>query len=213
MAGNEYQMIRINYYCILSACLTALFFAGVSPASAATSTADLDQDQDGLPDRLEKLFGADPLNADTDGDGYTDRAEVFNGYSPTSTTPARLQKSLYVHLKTQVMEQRVMDIPIATYQISTGKKGLPTPTGTFSILNKKPRAWSRASRLWMPWWMLFSKKGQAIHELPEWPNGKKEGADHLGTPVSHGCVRLGVGPAKLLYDWAPVGMPVVIVSK
>jgi len=63
----------------------------------------------------------------------------------------------------------------------------------------------------MPWWMQFSKSGMGLHELPEWPNGKKEGEDHLGTPASGGCVRLGVGPAKSLYDWTPVGTPVSIV--
>lgn len=49
-----------------------------------------------------------------------------------------------------------------------------------------------------------------IHELPVWPDGIKEGENHLGTPVSHGCVRLGVGPAEFLYNWTPIGTPVKI---
>ena len=35
---------------------------------------------------------------------------------------------------------------------------------------------------------------------------------HLGKPASHGCVRLGIGPAKELYDWAPIGTRVVVVK-
>jgi lipoprotein-anchoring transpeptidase ErfK/SrfK len=32
----------------------------------------------------------------------------------------------------------------------------------------------------------------------------------LGIPVSHGCVRLGIGPAKQVYEWTEVGTPVII---
>lgn len=36
---------------------------------------------------------------------------------------------------------------------------------------------------------------------------------YLGKPASHGCVRLGVGPAKLLYDWTEIGTKVIIKEK
>lgn len=86
-----------------------------------------------------------------------------------------------------------------------------TPTGEFKVHNKNPRAWSRTYGLYMPYWMAFVPSGKyGIHELPEWPGGYKEGANHLGTPVSHGCVRLGVGSAKAVYEWAEVGTPIVI---
>jgi lipoprotein-anchoring transpeptidase ErfK/SrfK len=63
----------------------------------------------------------------------------------------------------------------------------------------------------MPYWMAIVPGGKfGIHELPEWPGGYKEGANHLGTPVSHGCVRLGVGPAQTVYNWADIGTPVVV---
>lgn len=58
--------------------------------------------------------------------------------------------------------------------------------------------------------MPFIGTQYGIHELPEWPNGVKEGTGHLGTAVSGGCVRLGIGPAKALYDWAEVGTEVEI---
>lgn len=98
---------------------------------------------------------------------------------------------------------------MAEYPVSTGKWSTPTPVGTRYIENKIERAWSKEYGLYMPWWNSLGG-GYGIHELPEWPNGYKEGAGHLGTPVSHGCIRLGVGPAKEVYDWAPVGTPVYI---
>ncbi|HLC43900.1 MAG TPA: peptidoglycan binding domain-containing protein [Patescibacteria group bacterium] len=93
--------------------------------------------------------------------------------------------------------------------VSSGKASMPTPTGTYAIQNKNPRAWSAQYGLWMPWWEAFSGS-YGFHELPEWPNGTKEGANHLGIPVSHGCVRLGVGPAETLYNWTDIGTPVYI---
>ncbi|PIS07376.1 hypothetical protein COT78_04025 [Candidatus Berkelbacteria bacterium CG10_big_fil_rev_8_21_14_0_10_43_13] len=94
--------------------------------------------------------------------------------------------------------------------VSTGKASMPTPTGTYSILNKSPRRWSSSAGLWMPWWEEFKAGGWGLHELPEWPNGYKEGADHLGIPVSHGCIRLGIGPAEALYNWTEIGTQIYI---
>ncbi|MEA1926414.1 MAG: L,D-transpeptidase family protein [Patescibacteria group bacterium] len=99
---------------------------------------------------------------------------------------------------------------IGAYKISTGKRGMDTPSGTYKIIAKSRRPWSAKYKLYMPWFMQFTYEGHGIHELPEWPGGYKEGANHLGIPVSHGCVRLGVGPAKVVYDFVETGTPVVI---
>lgn len=95
------------------------------------------------------------------------------------------------------------------YTVSTGKWDTPTPIGTRYIESKSAKAYSAPYDLYMPYWNSIGG-GYGIHELPEWANGYKEGEDHLGTPVSHGCIRLGVGAAEAVYNWAPVGTPVVI---
>lgn len=98
-----------------------------------------------------------------------------------------------------------------SYLISSGKRGMDTPKGEFSIHNKAPRPWSKTYGLYMPYWMAFTADGKfGIHELPEWPGGYKEGADHLGRPVSHGCIRLGVGHAGNVYAWADIGTVVIV---
>lgn len=98
---------------------------------------------------------------------------------------------------------------INKFTISTGKWSMPTPRGQRAIYSKTERAWSETYGLYMPWWNDIGG-GYGIHELPEWPGGAKEGEGHLGIPVSHGCVRLGVGAAQWVYDWAPIGTPVFI---
>jgi len=105
---------------------------------------------------------------------------------------------------------------VCDFPISSGLPSLPTPTGNFKIENKRTVAYSAPYDLYMNWWMAFTpNEAYGIHELPYWKYSwgtVTEGANHLGTQVSHGCVRLGIGPAKQVYDWAPLGTPVEIVN-
>lgn len=99
---------------------------------------------------------------------------------------------------------------VGQYRVSTGKWSMPTPQGEYTINNKNARAYSNKYNLYMPYWMAFIGSEYGIHELPEWPDGTKEGESHLGTPVSHGCIRLGRGSAEAVYNWTDVGTPVYI---
>jgi len=119
-------------------------------------------------------------------------------------------KYIDIDLKTQTLTAFQDKNPVYRFKVSSGKWTMPTPTGTFSIRNKTSRAYSSKYNLYMPYWMAFTGQGHGIHELPEWPGGSKEGAGHLGRPVSHGCVRLGVGAAETVYDWTNVGDKVYI---
>ncbi|HEU0051466.1 MAG TPA: L,D-transpeptidase [Patescibacteria group bacterium] len=122
------------------------------------------------------------------------------------------QKWIFISLSTQTLEERLGMSRLSEYKISSGKALTPTPTGFWSVRNKVPMAWSKMAGLWMPDWMAFTPFGHGIHELPIWPSGYREGEAHLGTPVSHGCVRLGLLDAKSVYDWAEIGTPVVVVQ-
>ena len=120
-------------------------------------------------------------------------------------------KYIDVNLGQQVMVIFENSVALDAYMISSGKKGMETPAGSYTIRNKAPRPWSKEYSLFMPNWMALVPDGKfGIHELPEWPGGYKEGANHLGTPVSHGCIRLGVGSAKRVYEWAEIGTPVSV---
>ena len=128
-------------------------------------------------------------------------------------TEPKIQEGKYIdiNLKSQIMTIFENGKMLDAYLISSGKPGMPTPQGAFHIANKSPRAWSKKYGLFMPYWMALVSSGDfGIHELPEWPGGFKEGQAHLGIPVSHGCVRLGVGPAEIVYHWAEIGTPVII---
>ena len=128
-------------------------------------------------------------------------------------TRARIVEGKYIDidLSTQIMTTFESGKILNVYLISSGQRGMETPIGDHKIYNKAPRPYSKAYGLYMPYWMAIVPDGKmGLHELPEWPGGYKEGANHLGTPVSHGCVRLGVGAAKAVYDWAEIGTPVIV---
>jgi hypothetical protein len=94
-------------------------------------------------------------------------------------------------------------IPIGITTVSTGKPGLETPTGVFTILQKEEE---HTSNLYdnapMPLMQRLTWSGVAMH------------AGHLpGYPASHGCIRLPQAFAKLLYDVTKLGMTVVITDQ
>lgn len=127
-------------------------------------------------------------------------------------TAAKIKEGKYIdlNLAAQVLSTFENGKLLDSYIVSTGKKGMDTPKGQFKVMAKKLRPWSSKYKLYMPFFMQFTGQGHGIHELPEWPGGYKEGANHLGIPVSHGCVRLGVGPAEIVYNWAEAGTPIVV---
>lgn len=169
-----------------------------------------DADNDGLNDRLEIKYRTNLINADTDGDGIKDGDEIAKNYDPLTPDGAKTAKIIKIELAKQELSYYAGKVRLDTFKISSGKPGMATPKGSFKIGNKSPKAWSKPYGLWMPYWMGMAGQRFGLHELPVWPNGYREGADHLGKAVSHGCVRMGIGPAKTLYDWADIGTEVVI---
>lgn len=171
---------------------------------------DSDLDNDGLSDAWEIKFKTNPIIADTDGDGFKDGEEADYGFDPARGDGARLDVSLRINLAAQTLDYLLNSYVWKSFPVSTGKVSTPTPAGEFKIVNKIDKAWSRSFGLWMPYWLGLSASGIGIHELPVWPNGYREGENHLGTPVSHGCIRLGLGSAAYIYERIPVGTVVYI---
>jgi peptidoglycan hydrolase-like protein with peptidoglycan-binding domain len=89
---------------------------------------------------------------------------------------------------------------VATSKVSTGKPGHSTPTGIFSILEKRKYHESNIySNAPMPFMQRLTWSGIALHEgnVPNYP-------------ASHGCVRLPSAFAKSLYGMTERGIHVII---
>lgn len=96
------------------------------------------------------------------------------------------------------------DTVVATSKVSTGKAGHATPTGIFSILEKRRRHESNIySNAPMPFMQRLTWSGIALH-----------GSNHVPDyPASHGCVRLPGKFAASLFKMTGYGMHVVISDR
>ena len=103
---------------------------------------------------------------------------------------------------------------IAQWVCSTGRRGAGTKVGTFRVQSKMAKAYGSRWNIWMPYWLGIYYAGgseNGIHGLP-WnaSTGVQIWSGNVGMPITYGCVMLNNTNAKMLYDMAYIGMPVVI---
>ncbi len=109
---------------------------------------------------------------------------------------------IYVSKADQTLTVYDGDVVVATSKVSTGKPGHTTPSGIFSILEKRKYHESNLySNAPMPFMQRLTWSGIALHE------GKVP--NH---PASHGCVRLPNGFAKTLFQMTERGAHVIITD-
>lgn len=96
------------------------------------------------------------------------------------------------------------------FTISSGKIDTPTPTGKFRVIHKQDMVYSKIAGCWLGFWVGFTNDGKyGFHETPVC-EGKREGEDKMGAPASAGCLRLKLGDAEQLYNWAEIETPIEI---
>jgi hypothetical protein len=109
---------------------------------------------------------------------------------------------LIVNLATQRAILFRDGIPIGGSTISSGRPGYETPTGVFTILEKRKEHYSKTyNNAPMPNMQRLTWKGVALHagKLP-------------GYADSHGCIRLPLQFSSLLFGATKLGMTVIITS-
>jgi lipoprotein-anchoring transpeptidase ErfK/SrfK len=114
--------------------------------------------------------------------------------------PAAGPERVVISLSDQLAYLYRGSILVAVSTISSGKDEKPSPTGIFSVLDKKPFYRSKKyDNAPMPWMQRIDQYGIALH-----------GGFNPGYPASHGCIRLPTAFAKKLYSTTDIGTPVMI---
>jgi LysM repeat protein len=129
-----------------------------------------------------------------------------------SPVPSGGEKYILVDISEQHLYAYEGNALVYSFVASTGMKNA-TRVGVFQVQDKIPNAYGANWNIWMPNWMGIYYSGSlenGIHALPILPGGARLWAGYLGTPISYGCVVLGVQEAQQLYDWAEVGTTVEI---
>jgi hypothetical protein len=105
--------------------------------------------------------------------------------------PAQAAVLIMVDKSTQQMTVAVDGRPIHQWPVSTGRAGYDTPGGKFKAFRMERDHFSREfDDAPMPFSIFFTEKGHAIHGSYD---------KRIGSPASHGCVRLSPANAETLY--------------
>ena len=131
----------------------------------------------------------------------------------TPPTPVPREKRIEVSIAQQRLYAYEDDELVFEFICSTGMYSSPTQAGSYEVLDKIPMAYGSTWDLDMPFWMGIYWSGtleNGIHALPILANGQLLWEGYLGQPASYGCVILSTEDAETLYDWAEVGVPVII---
>jgi lipoprotein-anchoring transpeptidase ErfK/SrfK len=114
--------------------------------------------------------------------------------------PTEGDTRIILDLLTQMAYVYRGDKLVGASTISSARKGMITPLGFWSILEKRPFYRSKKyDNAPMPWMQRIDQYGIALH-----------GGNNPGYPASHGCVRLPMKFAEKLYKLTSVGSKVVI---
>ncbi len=117
---------------------------------------------------------------------------AFTGLMLFATGAARANVSIIVDKNAQLMTVAVDGVERYQWPVSTGLPSYETPNGSFRTFRMEEDHFSKEfDDAPMPHSIFFTKIGHAIHGT--------DSVNRLGTPASHGCVRLSRANASTLY--------------
>jgi hypothetical protein len=86
--------------------------------------------------------------------------------------------------------------------------------GSYEVYSRSERAYGIDDSGTMRWFVRFTRGDNAaigFHDIPVSHGAPVQTRAQLGTPLSHGCIRQKESDARALWDFAPLGTPVVVV--
>jgi lipoprotein-anchoring transpeptidase ErfK/SrfK len=121
------------------------------------------------------------------------------------------KKEILVFIDEQILVAMENGEEIYSFDIVTGREGKETTAGVYKIFKKHEKYTSKKYGSEMPYTMFFSKDGKAIHGT-QMATLRSYLHSYLTESVgSQGCIGLTDDNAKAMFEWAPVGTPVVVV--
>mgnify|MGYP001556635865 CR=1 FL=1 len=122
-------------------------------------------------------------------------------------------KEIRVFIDRQVLVALENGEEVYSFDIVTGRDGKETTAGSYSVFRKHEQYTSKTYGSEMPYTMFFTQDGKAIHGT-QMATLRSYLHSYLTESVgSQGCVGLTDDNAKALFEWAPVGTPVIVVNE
>ena len=133
--------------------------------------------------------------------------------SPTWSGEAVTKKEIRVFIESQVLVAVEKGKEVYSFDIVTGRDGKETGAGHYQIFRKHEKYTSKTYGSEMPYTMFFTEDGKAIHGTQMATLRSYLHSYLTGSVGSQGCVGLTDDNAKALFDWAPVGTPVIVMPE
>jgi lipoprotein-anchoring transpeptidase ErfK/SrfK len=113
---------------------------------------------------------------------------------------AKASSAIIINLAAQQLYLYQNSKVVFVTKLSTGRKHLPTPRGTYQITEKDVSHTSSIYHVPMPYFMRLDGEPFGIHY-----------GYNPGYPASHGCIRVGsMSEARTLFRLTPSGTSVII---
>ena len=113
-----------------------------------------------------------------------------------------------IDLSSQRMTVSVNGIPYYSWPVSTARRGYVTPTGTYRPQRMYRKYFSKKYYNSPMPYSIFFRGGYAIHG--------SYAVNQLGSPASHGCIRLAPSNAATLYSLVQshgAGNTVIVITR
>ena len=138
---------------------------------------------------------------------------VFITISPAWSDETTVKKEIRVFIERQVLIASENGKEIYNFDIVTGRDGKETTAGRYKIFRKHEKYTSKTYGSEMPYTMFFTEDGKAIHGT-QMATLRSYLHSYLTDSVgSQGCVGLTDDNAMALFDWAPIGTPVIVITE
>jgi len=122
-------------------------------------------------------------------------------------------KQIQVFIERQVLIALENGEEVYNFDIVTGRDGKETTAGSYQVSRKYEKYTSKTYGSEMPYTMFFTEDGKAIHGT-QMATLRSYLHAYLAESVgSEGCVGLTDDNAMALFEWAPVGTPVVVITE
>jgi hypothetical protein len=105
--------------------------------------------------------------------------------------------------------------------VTTGRPALPTDIGAMRVWRKDSpwtmqSPWPKGSPNWYPDTQVqmvvwFTKNGEGLHDASWQPPGTYGPGSQNGPYASHGCIHVPPTAEPILFNWATIGTPVVVI--
>jgi len=175
---------------------------------------NIPEDNAGMENQEKEIIKEDVIEGQEQA-GSEEKTEINDNTGQNDSLDIDFSNSDDFRIEVDLNSQKVLvyykDNLIKEMICSGGTAEKPTLKGEFKTTQKGEWFFSDKYNMGAHYWIRFYHD-YLFHSVPFNKNDQmiKEEYDKLGSPASHGCIRLEVKNAKWLYEMLPIGVKVLI---